>query len=553
MKTNAFTILGALDKIHTVSKDAKLNLESYVNLRNEIDYVSNYFQTSETQTLIVASAIILSCFDEINLDCINKYFDIKKHEFLLYNNELDILFDKNILLAKRCSFSSERNYHTNTIILNYIISNEKIPDELIIVNPKKDSIIQFFDDIDELIDLKEHKETSHRVFIAELKRLVDKYNRYKLVEFAFKNLDFIDMFIFFNVINDILNKGENNFCTSLQKSAEIFTDKKREAITYISKFINNETKLNTLNLVEKDEVEFSNQHEIQLTEKGVKLLYEMEEIKIEYKEVQNKKLISPQNIKKINLFYNTSEEIQLTPILRSMSNTSFTNLQKRLKNNNLPTGITALLYGDPGTGKTETVYQLAKKYNRPIFKVEISETKSMWFGESQKLVKKIFTDYYKFKKQEKVCPILLFNEADAIISKRKNAGSSAVADTENAIQNVLLEELENFDGILFATSNLVSNLDAAFERRFLFKVKFENPSQENAMKIWKAKLPFISKKEAKILANKFKFSGGEMENLARKCLMEEVVLGNKLTLDKIITFCENEKWNTNNSNVKIGF
>lgn len=219
----------------------------------------------------------------------------------------------------------------------------------------------------------------------------------------------------------------------------------------------------------------------------------------------------------------------------------------------MPSGITTLLYGVPGTGKTETVYQLAKKYNRAVFKVEISETKSMWFGESQKLVKKIFTDYYKFKKQEKQCPILLFNEADAIIGKRKIAGSSSVSDTENAIQNILLEELENFDGILFATSNLVGNLDAAFERRFLFKIKFDKPNLENAAKIWKNKIPFVSKKEAAILAEKFNFSGGEMQNIARKCIMEEVVLGNKLTFKKVLTFCDNEKWNKNEIRNKIGY
>ena len=96
---------------------------------------------------------------------------------------------------------------------------------------------------------------------------------------------------------------------------------------------------------------------------------------------------------------------------------------------------------------------------------------------------------------------MLFNEADAIIGKRKSAGSTSTSDTENAIQNILLEELENFDGILFATSNLVDNLDAAFERRFLFKIKFDTPSPENATKIWQFKLPILNKKEAIQLAN----------------------------------------------------
>ena len=219
----------------------------------------------------------------------------------------------------------------------------------------------------------------------------------------------------------------------------------------------------------------------------------------------------------------------------------------------MPVGVSVLLYGASGTGKTETVYQIAKKYKRPIFKVEISETKSMWFGESQKLIKKIFTDYYDFKKQEKVCPILLFNEADAVIGKRKMAGSSNVSDTENAIQNVLLEELESFDGILFATSNLVNNLDPAFERRFLFKIKFDKPSTDNSAKIWRNKLPTITEEEALYLADNYVFSGGEMANIARKCIMEEVVLGNKLTFEKIITFCNSEKWEKNTITTKIGF
>ena len=133
------------------------------------------------------------------------------------------------------------------------------------------------------------------------------------------------------------------------------------------------------------------------------------------------------------------------------------------------------------------------------------------------------------------------------------AGSSNVSDTENAIQNVLLEELESFDGILFATSNLVNNLDPAFERRFLFKIKFDKPSTDNSAKIWRNKLPTITEEEALYLADNYVFSGGEMANIARKCIMEEVVLGNKLTFEKIITFCNSEKWEKNTITTKIGF
>ena len=359
--------------------------------------------------------------------------------------------------------------------------------------------------------------------------------------------------MFFDTIIDAIARGDNDFNTALQSTVSDFTNSTRETFDYVSNFLGRKTKLNTLDLLEKNKEEFGNRHKVQLTEKAVTMLRDLEGISFVQKDSKNNKLIYPDKIEKTSLFYNPLEKQLLEPVMSSMSQKAFINLQKRLKENKMPVGVTSLLYGAPGTGKTETVYQIAKKYNRPVYKVEISETKSMWFGESQKLVKKIFTDYYDFKKEEKICPILLFNEADAVIGKRKMAGSSSVSDTENAIQNILLEELENFDGILFATSNLVNNLDPAFERRFLFKIKFDNPSVENAAKIWKNKLPTITVNQALQLANKFKFLGGEMSNVARKCIMEEVVVGNKLTFEKIISFCENEKWDRKPEVSKIGF
>ena len=359
--------------------------------------------------------------------------------------------------------------------------------------------------------------------------------------------------MFFDTILDAINAGENDFNTGLQSTVDDYYERNRDVFNYINNFLEGKTALTKLDLIEKDSNTFSNRHRIQLTQKAVSMLKEWEGISLEFVEKKDKRLMYPNQIQKRNLFYNSEEALQLEPIKKSLSHTAFTQLQNRLKSKNMNTGITALLYGAPGTGKTESVYQLAKKYNRPVFKVEISETKSMWFGESQKLVKKIFTDYYTFKKTQKICPILLFNEADAIIGKRKSAGSSSVADTENAIQNVLLEELENFDGILFATSNLVANLDSAFERRFLFKVKFENPSIENAAKIWRNKLPLLSAKEALQLASQFSYSGGEMENIARKSLMDEIVFGIKPNFNRILSFCENEKWSVKSNGARIGF
>ena len=406
--------------------------------------------------------------------------------------------------------------------------------------------------MDILSNLKDDEKINYYYFIQKLKDLLNANIHFKLTEFAIKNLELVDSFVFFDTILDAMNCGENDFNTSLQSTVDDFYERKRDSFKYINNFLEEKTTLNLLDLIEKDSNSFSNRHRIQLTQKAVFMLKEWEGISLEFVEKKDKRLIYHDQIQKRNLFYNSGEELQLEPIKKSFSNTAFTILQSRLKSKNMSAGITVLLYGSPGTGKTETVYQLAKKHNRPIFKVEISETKSMWFGEIQKLLKKIFTDYYNFKKTQKICPILLFNEADAIIGKRKSAGSSSVSDTENAIQNVLLEELENFDGILFATSNLVANLDSAFEHRFLFKVKYENPSTENAAKIWRSKLPILSENEALQLASQFSYSGGEMENIARKSIMDEIVFGTKPNFERILSFCENEKWNSKPKNT-IGF
>ncbi|MEY3501128.1 MAG: hypothetical protein RL308_2800 [Bacteroidota bacterium] len=545
-------IILALETIHNTAKDSELKLTKFDSIAVEIKLVSDYFQISTIEAIILATCFIKSCFETFLLYEIIKHFGLENHSFLKYLGSFTILTSKSILV-KTERRSADNEYKLSQHIYDYILSQKSIPKEILEIKIKEDSFNEFLADMDLLRDQKENKIINYIYFTHKFIDLLNANKHFKLVRFAIKNLQFVDSFVFFDTILDALNAGENDFNTRLQSTVDDFYERNRDVFNYINNFLTGKTALTKLDLIEKDSTSFSNRHQIQLTQKAVSMLKEWEGISIEFVEKKDNRLVYPAQIQKRNLFYNREVELQLEPIKKSLSHAAFTTLQNRLKSKNMTTGITALMYGAPGTGKTESVYQLAKKYNRPVFKVEISETKSMWFGESQKLVKKIFTDYYAFKKTLQVCPILLFNEADAIIGKRKSAGSSTVSDTENAIQNVLLEELENFDGILFATSNLVANLDSAFERRFLFKVKFENPSPVNAAKIWRNKLPLLSSKEALQLASQFSYSGGEMENVARKSLMDEIVFGTKPNFERILSFCENEKWSSKSGGVRIGY
>ena len=171
---------------------------------------------------------------------------------------------------------------------------------------------------------------------------------------------------------------------------------------------------------------------------------------------------------------------------------------------------------------------------------------------SEKIVKDIFTRYKRMCKRSSVKPILLFNEADAIFSKRHNMdGGRSTDQTENTIQNIILEEMEKLDGILIATTNLADNLDKAFERRFLFKIRFERPTVEAKRNIWLDKLSGLSLDEATRLASDYDFSGGEIDNIVRKATMMEVIDGICPSIDIINRLCKEEK--ISKPYTKIGF
>ena len=116
---------------------------------------------------------------------------------------------------------------------------------------------------------------------------------------------------------------------------------------------------------------------------------------------------------------------------------------------------------------------------------------------------------------------------------------------------MLLDRIERFNGISISTTNLVSNMDKAFERRFLFKVKINNPDVETRKRIWESRLPDMSGEVYSSLALKYSFSGGEIENVVRKLIIEKITAKEKSAEELISYICDNEK--IKSSRVAIGF
>jgi SpoVK/Ycf46/Vps4 family AAA+-type ATPase len=268
---------------------------------------------------------------------------------------------------------------------------------------------------------------------------------------------------------------------------------------------------------------------------------------------RGKNLIRVETLKEKELFYPQKTARRIEELTGLLAEGHFADIKKRMTEKNMRTGFACLFSGPPGTGKTETAYQIARATGRDIMLVDISETKSKWFGESEKRIKEVFDRYRSLVRDSSLAPILLFNEADAVLGKRRALDDSRHGpdQTENAIQNIILQEIEDLDGILIATTNMTCNLDKAFERRFLYKIEFEKPDLDAKAAIWRAIIPEVDAETAHTLARKFDFSGGQIENVARKQAVSSLLSGAALSLESLETFCEEES--LEKETARIGF
>lgn len=264
-------------------------------------------------------------------------------------------------------------------------------------------------------------------------------------------------------------------------------------------------------------------------------------------------LIKPDTLAEKELFYTAKNSPQVDELLSFLMPERYTEIRSRMKESGFRSGFACLFYGAPGTGKTETVYQLARCTGRSIIAVNVPDIKSKWVGESEKNIKEVFDRYRVAVERMDLAPILLFNEADGIIGIRQEGATSAVDKMENSIQNIILQEMETLDGILIATTNLTQNLDPAFERRFLYKICFEKPDASVREKIWHTMLPSLSEEQCSSLASAYDLSGGQMENVARKFSINSILYGNeKSPMDILHAYCNAERLDGHTTR-RIGF
>jgi len=216
-----------------------------------------------------------------------------------------------------------------------------------------------------------------------------------------------------------------------------------------------------------------------------------------------------------------------------------------------------IFYGHAGTGKTMTAYSLAKSLKRQVLAFDCSKILSMYVGESEKNVRKIFDTFYDLSEKTKTEPILLLNEADQFLSSRSSGATSGSEQMHNQMQNIFLEQIENFKGMLIATTNLLENIDKAFSRRFNYKIEFKKPDEAQRLSLWQKMLPKnapYTEDFDVVELSKYSLTGGQINLIIKNTAYKIAVMPEPIfSVDAFVSEIRREKDASFDSEKSMGF
>ena len=538
------SVLESFEYIVELAEDSNLDRDFFEKASTHVKYASRKLKLTAMQVVLLAMFVDRSEDSRIMISEIARYAGCRTTKILRLSDDIDILESRHYLRASRSSKSL--SYRVPVAVLKSLRKNQPYIHE---TEPVLDTQT-FFDRFDKLMNEKDDDELTHDSLMEQTMDMLDEI---KDTTFATElrrcNFGDEDTLLFIFMAHLFVENNDDNI--GFHDIDDIFDDNE------IPSWVKREFRTRDSELFEKELIENVNEDGMarsdafKLTDKAKEEL--LCELNLNNVGKSDKGLVKADTLAEKNLIYNVSERDQIAELSSILSDSRFNEVQCRLRSAGMRPGFCCIFYGAPGTGKTETVYQIARQTGRDIMRVDVDKIKSCWVGESEKNIKALFDRYRNICKNSKLAPILLFNEADAVLGVRMEGASRAVDKMENSIQNIILQEMETLEGIMIATTNLTTNLDKAFERRFLYKIRFDKPTLEARAKIWQTMLSGISDDDAQALASLFDLSGGEIENIARKHSVNAILSGREaIDIQEIITTCKQERISQNNR-PKIGF
>ncbi len=526
--------------------------------------VAEYLECSEIQAILFCIIFNLNFRSITDISDIGNYLNCSMIRVTTYLKDINVLVEKKIIRSNHGESKKRRRpistlnsyeYSVNKDVFESIIQNEGK------FTAKSEKLFDIFDLLKACSAIIKDNSFDEEEMTQEIISIVQENFHIPFLQ-AIDQFDLpADSIVLYIALCIAFVAGEDDEIDLPRVLEQLFDY--RDAIRIRREFVNSQHPLLVNGLVQLENSSFRSDRTLILTEKSLEmLLHEDKTFFIKHKKDAHN-LILAKNIPEKKLFFSGELEKQLNFLTSALTEPHYSELRTRLKNSGAASSaIVVLLHGLSGCGKSEYVYQLARSTKRDLIRVNISETKSKWFGESEKLIKKIFDDYKKRVESSKIIPLLLFNEADGIISSRKILGntSSGVSQTENSIQNIILQELEEIDGIFLATTNLTQNLDSAIARRSLFKVHFKDfGNKETRYSIWSETLNRISNGQSILAQNDIlhlsdlQMSGGQIDNVVKKVMMIYILEDRYPTLSEIMEFCTEETGFLKEEKKKIGY
>jgi hypothetical protein len=530
-----------IEKLVQLSREMGLQEGFFDHAKDHIKVVSRFFHLSPVQTALYAHFLVRYEDQHITTMDLSSSLNCESNLGILpWLTEFNELEKKNLLYCRR--EDSSLSFRVPEGVVEAI----RRGDEYKPTRYESVSIQEFFEALSELFYRRGNNELAWEALVSDTHTLLEHNPQLvfsqKVLAYGLDS-DSETLLLYFC---HLFGNQSNDRIWLSPMDNEVYDQKHRNLFRRTrQQFEDGSHILIRMNLIEKQLTDeetddfFGDREVFCLTDKAkVDLL---KELQIKPRKVKTN-LISSSSITEKALFFNERETAQIKRLSDLLQGDNYQAVRARLAETGQRGGITCLFSGAPGTGKTETVYQLARKTGRDLLLVNIAEMRSKWVGESEKLTKSLFDKYRDAVKNTVVTPILLFNEADAILSKRFSLSedSRSVDQMANTVQNILLQELENLNGILIATTNMSLNIDKAFERRFLFKVEFGKPDINTRRAIWRSLIPELSEEAADKLASSFDFSGGQIENITRRRMIEYITSGAEPSIEQLVAFCEEE-------------
>ena len=542
--TRKLDLLTAVEQIVELSKDSHLDADFFKQAARPIKYLSDKLELTKEQSVMMALFVDHSSDSSIRVSDFSSHLECSTTRIIRFMKEIDELVRRELVLSSR-----DRNgvsYRVPFEVVEAFKRNEKyVP--CVYSGLNCDELFSHFAEIMEMRDDNEiDTETAERKIFD----LLDN-NKHLLFVQKMNYLNFCDedkilLVIFCHLF---VNNNDDNIG---YHDLSFFYDRKSRWNYIKSQLYRNAHFLQFVEMIEyNSDGGFVDRESFRMTRKAKEELFSELNVIVMKQDNEGRGVIRHKDIVSKKLYYDAEVSAQITDLGQLLEENHYNDVCSRLKDKGYRSGFTCLFYGAPGTGKTETVLQLARQTGRDILQVNVSEIKSMWVGESEKNIKSVFDQYRLRVDKSSIAPILLFNEADAIIGKRQEGAERAVEKMENSLQNIILQEMENLNGIMIATTNLAQNMDKAFERRFLYKIKFNKPTLEARIKIWHSMLPELQEADIKVLAERYDFSGGQIENVARHYTIDTVLHGNA-SLETLMAHCDGERLEQKDGH-KIGF